>query len=278
MICLGQLCIGVLDPIVSHAAEIIGCVLGLYAVQLVAKGILCVKLFNAVEELAGIVCAECLGIADRHNACQSVEGIQSSLFTLYAGVEVSTQVAVEDALCQSILSDLDSPVGACELAVDAIAQCDQQHLSELVACQCIGGAEIAVAVAADDALACAIGDKACAPAAGCYILKGCNRCGKSLCALLAQHQIRNDLCALLTGKYVLGVELAVGTLEDAQRCQKVDCLEMCDLVVIAVILDVHRAGRDHKAQYHSERKNECKVTLQKFHVCVLLIFYFCART
>ena len=114
--------------------------------------------------------------------------------------------------------------------------------------------------------------------AGCYILKGCNRCGKSLCALLAQHQIRNDLCALLTGKYVLGVELTVGTLEDAQRCQKVDCLEMCDLVVIAVILDVHRAGGDHKAQYHSERKNECKVTLQKFHVCVLLIFYFCART
>ena len=195
-----------------------------------------------------------------------------SLLTGQGTVQRDVQI-IRQAGSDGQLGNVDGPAVAHQLLdLGIIAQCHQQHLGKLYAQHLVSGVKLAVAIAGNDALVGAVGNRACAPAVGRHVGIGRHSGRQLVSFLLAQQHVGNDLRSLLTVQRVRGVEVsAVAAVEHAGGSHNINCFFVGDFIVILVVTCVRGEGGGHQAQCHGQRQHQGQNLFQILHGSVVLL-------
>ena len=184
-----------------------------------------------------------------------LQGVQAHLGgALTAQAAAHHQPVLVNAGGGGVRGNIHGPAGAgVALAVGIIAQGDQQHLGKGIAGELLGGVEVAVAGAGNDAQGDTVLNVGAAPAAGIHIGEGAAGTAEAV-RLITQEHAGNEGGGFLTGEDTVGVEGAVVVaVNDADGGHHVHGFLVADFTVVG---EISRVCDGDEAHGHDKRHHQ----------------------
>ena len=211
------------------------------------------------------------GVADVLNE-QSVVDQQSGSLTGDGAVQVHVLQAIQDAGLSSDLSDLDSPVGAGELAGLVVADDAQQGGQGLITSQGGVGSIGAVAHALQVASVSSVANIASIPGVSGGVGEACSCAACKVIGVdvgdVAGSDAIGDGGQLCAGQVTLGsVGVVANAFQDAQLSCYVNSSGVLgrDACAVLVVTQAGSTGGDHQGHCHDQGQNQCQNLLQVSH-------------
>ena len=184
-----------------------------------------------------------------------LQGVQAHLGgALTAQAAAHHQPVLVNAGGGGVRGNIHGPAGAgVALAVGIIPQGDQQHLGKGIAGELLGGVEVTVAGAGNDAQGDTVLNVGAAPAAGIHIGEGAAGTAEAV-RLITQEHAGNEGGGFLTGEDTVGVEGAVVVaVNDADGGHHVHGFLVADFTVVG---EISRVCDGDEAHGHDKRHHQ----------------------